>query len=69
MLDSGMYISDFLVAMTTHYCWICGHEVSLETCKVDEHGCAVHEACLFARMKMETASSRFGASRGVASET
>ena len=56
LLDSGMHISDFLAAMTTHYCWICGHEVSLETCKVDEHGGSVHEACLFARMKMETAS-------------
>jgi hypothetical protein len=64
LLDSGMGVSDFLAAMTTHYCWICGHEVSLETCKIDEHGCAVHEACLFARMKMETASSRFDASRG-----
>ena len=69
LLDSGMHISDFLAAMTTHYCWVCGHEVSLETCKVDEHGSAVHEACLFARMKMETASSRFGASRGFAPET
>jgi len=69
LLDSGMHISDFLAAMTTHYCWICGHEVSLETCKVDEHGSAVHEACLFARMTMETASPRLGASRGFASET
>lgn len=58
LLDAGMQISDFLAAMTTHYCWICGHDVSLETCKVDEHGSAVHEACLFARMKMENASSR-----------
>ena len=62
LLDSGIHISDFLAAMTTHYCWICGHEVSLETCKIDEHGSAVHEACLFARMTMETASSGFGAS-------
>src|SRR5579859_5554267 len=38
LLDSGMHISDFLAAMTTHYCSVCGHEVSLETCKVDEHG-------------------------------
>ena len=69
LLDSGMHISEFLAAMTTHYCWVCGHEVSLETCKVDEHGSAVHEACLFARMKMETASSHFGASQSFASET
>jgi hypothetical protein len=58
LLDAGMQLSDFLAAMTTHYCWICGHDVSLETCKVDEHGSAVHEACLFARMKMESTSSR-----------
>jgi hypothetical protein len=69
LLDSGMRISDFLAAMTTHYCWICGQEVSLETCKIDEHGGAVHEACLFARMKMEAESSRYGASRSSASET
>jgi hypothetical protein len=54
LLDSGVQISDFLAAMTTHHCWICGHEVSLETCKTDEHGSAVHEACLLARMKMGT---------------
>jgi len=51
LLDSGMHVSDFLAAMTTRYCWVCGREVSLEACKVDEHGCAVHEACLFARME------------------
>jgi hypothetical protein len=64
LLDSGMQIPEFLAAMTSHYCWICDHEVSLETCKIDEHGSAVYEACLFARMKMETTSLRFGASRG-----
>jgi hypothetical protein len=68
LLDSGMHISDFLAAMTTHYCWICGHEVSLDTCKIDEHGSAVHGACLFARMKKEASSSRSGASRGFSSE-
>jgi hypothetical protein len=63
LLHSGMHISDFLAAMTEHYCWVCGDKVSLETCRVDEQGRAVHEACLFARMKIETASSCFGASR------
>jgi hypothetical protein len=57
LLDSGMHLSHVLAGMTTHYCWVCGHEVSLETCKVGEHGSAVHAACLFARMKMEGASS------------
>ena len=56
LLESGMHISDFLAAMTAHCCSVCGHVISLETCKVDEHGSAVHEACLFARMKMETAA-------------
>jgi len=28
-----------------HECWICGYEVSLEECKIDEHGQAVHEEC------------------------
>ncbi len=28
-----------------HECWICGSEVSLEECKIDEHGQAVHEDC------------------------
>ena len=67
LLDSGMRISDFLAAMSTHYCWFCGQGVSLETCKVDEHGRAVHEACLVTRIRMET-SSRIGASGGSASE-
>lgn len=26
-------------------CWICGNEVALEECKVDERGHAVHEQC------------------------
>jgi hypothetical protein len=26
-------------------CWICGKALSLEECKVDEHGQAVHEEC------------------------
>jgi len=28
-----------------HECWICGYEVSLEECKIDEHGQAVHQEC------------------------
>jgi hypothetical protein len=26
-------------------CWMCGKAVSLEACKVDEHGRAVHDDC------------------------
>jgi hypothetical protein len=29
----------------THFCWICGHPVDLETCTTDEHGMAVHADC------------------------
>lgn len=28
-----------------HTCSICGKLVSLETCRTDEHGWAVHEVC------------------------
>ena len=29
----------------TLLCWICGEGVTLEDCKVDENGQAVHEEC------------------------
>jgi hypothetical protein len=38
------------------YCWICGRELSLEDCKTDEHGRAIHEECYVARMKLESES-------------
>jgi hypothetical protein len=44
------------------YCWICDKEVSLETCQIDECGTPVHEACLFAKTKLEAESSRLDAS-------
>jgi hypothetical protein len=31
--------------ISTHLCWICGNAVSLEECKIDEHGMPVHEEC------------------------
>jgi hypothetical protein len=49
---------------STHVCWICGLEVSLEDCKIDERGNAVHEECLIAKTKMEAESSRLGTNRG-----
>lgn len=39
------------VAATATYigvCWICDRTVSLETCKIDEHGNAMHEECYLA---------------------
>ena len=37
-------------------CWICGHSTSLETCKVDEHGLPVHEACHTLKLSLHTAT-------------
>jgi hypothetical protein len=34
-------------------CWVCGEEVSLRNCKIDELGHAVREVCYVARMKFE----------------
>lgn len=33
-------------------CWICGNQVSLEQCKIDEHGRAVHEKCCVVRLAL-----------------
>jgi hypothetical protein len=34
-------------------CWICDKRVSVETCKIDEYGQAVHEECDGARVAMK----------------
>jgi len=34
-------------------CWICGKEVDLKTCKTDEKGLAVHEACYAVRIALK----------------
>lgn len=34
-------------------CWMCGYVVTLEDCKIDEHGMAVHENCYVARVLLE----------------
>ena len=31
-------------------CWICGNEVDLKTCNIDEYGMAVHEECYFVKV-------------------
>jgi hypothetical protein len=33
-------------------CWICGKSVSLESCKADEWGNAVHEECQVVRIAL-----------------
>ena len=42
-------------------CWICGNEVDLKTCNIDEHGMAVHEDCYFVKVAFATESMRLTA--------
>lgn len=42
----------------TRQCWICGEQVSLEICKIDEHGLAVHEDCCVVRLLLKHSSLR-----------
>ena len=39
-------------------CWICGNEVDLKTCNIDENGMAVHEGCYFVKVAFVTESMR-----------
>ena len=39
-------------------CWICGNEVDLKTCNVDEYGMAVHEDCYYVKVAFATESVR-----------
>ena len=39
-------------------CWICGKRVDLATCKTDEYGEAVHEACYTTRLVFEKGIGR-----------
>ena len=41
----------------SYLCWICGQSVDLETCKVDEHGVAVHGLCYFVKVALDGKSS------------
>jgi hypothetical protein len=42
-------------------CWICGNEVDLKTCNIDEFGMAVHEDCYFVKVAFATESVRLTA--------
>ena len=39
-------------------CWICGKQVELEACKVDEHGMAVHEKCYIVKIGLQSAAGQ-----------
>jgi hypothetical protein len=41
-------------------CWICGMAVSLEDCKSDEQGMAVHEDCYVRKTASKTNAAREG---------
>lgn len=40
----------------TKFCWICGKDVTLEHCVVDEHGLSVHVSCNEKRILLKAAS-------------
>jgi hypothetical protein len=41
-----------------YLCWLCGEAVDLRTCKIDEYGEHVHEACYTARIALESGTRR-----------
>lgn len=51
-IDPGKAPLHLATAGVAKPCWICGRVVSLESCKTDEHGNAVHEACYVARVSL-----------------
>ena len=41
----------------TKFCWICGTDVALEHCIIDEHGLSVHQSCHEKRMLLKAISA------------
>jgi hypothetical protein len=44
------------ISKNTKFCWICGKDVSLEHCQIDEHGLSVHRSCHEKRMLLKAAA-------------
>ena len=42
-----------MVTQSIHRCWLCGKDVDISTCKIDEYGEAVHAACYMVRLALE----------------
>lgn len=42
----------------THICWLCGKDVDLRACKIDEHGSAVHESCYMVKLALLAGSAQ-----------
>lgn len=40
------------------FCWICGKDIRLEHCTVDERGLSVHNSCHERRMLLKAASAQ-----------
>lgn len=40
------------------FCWICGKDVDLEHCIIDEHGLSVHQSCQEKRVLLKAESLR-----------
>lgn len=51
-----------MVTSTIHLCWICNQPVDIATCKTDEQGQVVHEACYVARLALNSAPAKSPAS-------
>jgi hypothetical protein len=46
----------FSVKENTKFCWLCGKDVVLEHCTIDENGLSVHKSCQEKRMLLRAAS-------------
>ena len=42
----------------TLLCWLCDKRVDIATCKIDEYGEPVHEACYVARITLENSGRK-----------
>lgn len=51
-----------MVNSTIHLCQICNLPVDVATCKTDERGQVVHEACYVARLALDNAPGNAPAS-------
>ena len=61
MASDALEVADMTSARAeSAACWICGDRVSLEDCKIDEQGRAVHEKCYIERLGEDPSSRGAG---------
>jgi hypothetical protein len=58
-----MEMLSFPPKQTPHLCWICGKVISLEECKIDEHGMPVHEQCHVVKLALNKVQAPQGVIR------